>query len=138
LASEIGRAGGDPAEWMARKVALLRELFALSQRGLLLPELDALDGLLARKGELLTEIDTVDRSLAPELAKVSQEEAGRWQGEVVRLVEAILENEQAMQARIGREQSQLRKELVTFDQEQRLRRYLEGSRNKGRNVNVKK
>ncbi|MBI4081663.1 MAG: hypothetical protein HY423_03540, partial [Candidatus Lambdaproteobacteria bacterium] len=102
MASETGRAGGDPAERMARKVALLRELFALSQRGLLLPELDALDGLLARKGELLAEIDAVDRSLAPELAGVAPEQAERWQREVVRLVEAILENEQAMQARIGR------------------------------------
>ena len=131
------KATPDAPALLERKLALLRELFALTQQGLLLTDLEELTPIQARQDALIAEVTRLDEDLAalpPAPAKVLEP----WQAEAARVIEDILENGRALEARIGRERSRLQAELRSVDRQQRLTRYLEGARQKGTHIDLKK
>jgi hypothetical protein len=119
-----------------QKLTLLREVLALTQRALLLVELEGLTPLLERKNGLIGEVRLLDEALA--LHGAAPPEAAPLREEQAEVVQAVLENERALEARIEQEHSRLRRELRDFDQETQLRQYLERSKPKGGWVNLKK
>lgn len=119
-----------------QKLALLREVLVLTQQSLLLVDLEGLTPLLDRKDGLIREIQLIDEALALHDAAAPEAEALRE--EQAEVVQAVLENERTLEARIEQEYSRLRRELRDFDQETRLRHYLERARPKGGTVDLKK
>jgi hypothetical protein len=95
----------------------------------LLVELDGLAPLIERKDALIVQLTAVDQALeALGEAARQQQQAGPHGAELTRLVEAILENEQTMETRIGTERDRLRKQLRDLDHQARVRGYLERQR----------
>jgi hypothetical protein len=121
---------------LAQKLAVLRDVLAVTQQSLLLVELDGLTPLLQRKDSLIRELRLLDETLALHGAGVPEGEDLRE--ELLQVVQAVLENERTLEERIQQEQSRLRRELRDFDQETRLKQYLERARSKGRTVDLKK
>jgi hypothetical protein len=121
---------------LEQKLGLLRDVLALTQQALLLVDLEGLTPLLERKDGLIREIQLIDETLALHAAVPARAEPLREEMRTV--VQAVLENERTLEVRIEREHSQLRRELRNFDQETRLKQYLERARTKGGTVNLKK
>lgn len=121
---------------MEQKLSLLREVLELTQQSLLLVDLEGLSPLLERKDGLIRELQLVDEALA--LHDSDQAQAEPLREEMVSVVQAVLENERTLEARIAKEQIKVRRELRDFDQETRLKQYLEHDRTKGGKVNLKK
>lgn len=118
-----------------RKVAIVREVLELTQRALLLVDLDGLGPLLERKNTLIQQMEEVDGALAG--YEALPEDAAPLVEELAALLEAVVENEGSMEARIAEEQARLREELKAFDRQTRLRHYLEKAKPKGRAVDLK-
>ena len=121
---------------LGQKLSLLRDVLSLTQQALLLVDLEGLTPLLERKDGLIRELQLIDETLGlhermPAQARLLDEER-------ISLVQAVLENERTLEARIEQEHSRLRRELRDFDQETRLKQYLERARPKGGTVNLKK
>jgi hypothetical protein len=121
---------------LRQKLSLLRDVLSITQQSLLLVELEALTPLLTRKTGLIREIGLIDEALnlhasLPRAAEPLREE-------MIEVVQAVLENERTLEARIEQEQSRLRQELRDFDQETRLKQYLERAHLKGGTVDLKK
>lgn len=121
---------------LQQKLALFREVLAVTRDCLLLVDLEGLSPLLERKDGLLREVQLVDETLA--LHAKAPPEAEVLREEMREVVRSVLENERTLEARIEREFSQLRRELRDYDQETQLRQYLERARPKGGTVNLKK
>jgi hypothetical protein len=121
---------------MEQKAGLLREVLAVTQQALLLVELEGLTPLLERKDGLIREIRLIDEALA--LHARLPAEADPLREEMAGVVQAVLENERTLEARIEQEYARLRRELRNFDQETQLKQYLERARPKGGTVNLKK
>ena len=121
---------------IGQKLNLLRDVLELTQQSLLLVDLEGLTPLLERKDGLIREIQLIDDALA--LHERMPAEAEPLREEMVTVVQAVLENERTLEGRIEQEQSRLRRELRNFDQETRLKQYLERSHTKGGTVNLKK
>ena len=119
-----------------QKLTLLREVLAVTQQALLLVDLEGLTPLLERKDGLIREIQLIDEALA--LHDPPPPIAGPLREELIEVVQSVLENERTLEARILKEHSQLRRELRDFDQETRLKHYLERAKPKGGTVNLKK
>ena len=121
---------------LGQKLSLLRDVLDISQQALLLVDLEGLTPLLSRKDGLIREIGLIDEAL--NLHARLPGEAEPLREELVEVVQAVLENERTLEARIEQEHSRLRRELRDFDQETRLKQYLERARPKGGTVNLKK
>jgi len=121
---------------LQQKLSIMSEVLSLTREELLLVDLEHLTPLLERKNGLIREIDLVDNALA--LHERMPPEARILTDELTEVVEAILENERTLEARLNEEHSRLRQELRDLDQETRLRQYLERSKPKGGTVNLKK
>lgn len=109
-----------------RKVALIKKFLAATRDELLLVDLEGLTPLLEQKAALILEIGKIDQNLAELGAPGAAAANEASQKELAQVVAAILENEQAMEARMDEERTRLRRELREFDRQTTLRRYLEG------------
>lgn len=120
------------------KLAHMRELLEVTQRQLLLVNLDDLAPLLEHKERLIARIREVDRAIR-ELEPAALPEGGQapWQGELDGLVEAILANEQTMEGRIRTEHGRLRRELQALDRQGQVKQYLEQRQPRRRSVDLK-
>lgn len=124
------------ARLLEEKLALMRKVFETTQQELLLVEMDGLTPLLEHKDRLIEKISAIDVQLG---------EAGR-QGivdapqlrEITQVVEAILENQNALEARMSEEHSRLRQELRNLDRESRLKEYLERQKKTASKIDLKK
>ena len=127
------------AELLGRKLRAARALFAVTQQELLVVDLEDIEPLLERKEQLIAEIGHLDAELA---AHGGEEEVMAVQPDFVdtyrEVVEAALENEQAMEARLADERTRLAQELQEFEHHTRLRQYLDNPRASGGTVNLKK
>lgn len=121
---------------LEQKLALLREFLHLTQQSLLLVDLEGLTPLLERKDGLIREIQLIDEALA--LHEEAPPDAERFREDLAHVVQAVLENERTLEARINEGYSRLRRELRDFDQETRLKQYLERAKPKGGKVDLKK
>ena len=121
---------------LKEKLALMNQVFETTQQELLLVDLDGLTPLLERKDRLIEKISAIDGQL---------NQAGR-QGlvdapqvrEIAEMVEAILENGRALEARMSEESSRLHKELRNLDRESRLKQYLERQKQTASKIDLKK
>lgn len=109
-----------------RKVALTKKFLAATRDELLLVDLEGLTPLLEQKAALILEIGKIDQNLAELGAPGAAAANEASQKELAQVVAAILENEQALEARMDEEYTRLRRELREFDRQTTLRRYLEG------------
>lgn len=109
-----------------RKVALTKKFLAATRDELLLVDLEGLTPLLEQKAALILEIGKIDQNLAELGAPGAAAANEASQKELAQVVAAILENEQALEARMDEEHTRLRRELREFDRQTTLRRYLEG------------
>ena len=123
------------AEMLRQKLIIMHEFLSITQQELLLVDLEELTPLLERKDVLIREIKLIDETLA--LHDPPPSEHAKLREELTGVVEAILENEAAMEERILEAQSRLRQEMRGLDQETRLKRYLERAKTKGGTVNLK-
>jgi anthranilate phosphoribosyltransferase len=121
---------------LEQKLGALRAVLVLSQQSLLLVDLEGLTPLLEQKNGLIRQVRLIDEALA--LHDDLPAQTAPLRQELAEVVQSVLENERTLEARIAREQSQLRRELRDFDQETRLKQYLERTRPKGGTVNLKK
>ncbi len=140
----MGSKKNDPAPLGAealldRKLALMKEVFAVTRQELLLVDLDGLTPLLERKELLIAEIGRIDEELAASgHAGGTAGDAVPQSREIAEVVTAILENERTLEARINEEFALLRRDLHEFDRQTRLRSYLEGQKRTKGKVNIKK
>jgi hypothetical protein len=116
-------------ELLERKLGLLAKVLDITRHELLLVELDGLAPLIERKDALIAQLTAVDQALETlgESARERQQ-MPPYGAELTRLVEAILDNEQTMELRIGQERDRLRKQLRDLDHQAQLRGYLERQR----------
>jgi hypothetical protein len=140
LANEAqGPRAPDPETLIERKLALLKRVLGLTQRQLLLVNVDELGGPLEEKDRLIEELRRLDRSLADSgRDPLAEPASAAARAEFARVIDAILANERAMEARMQEEQSRLRGELQALERQSRVKQYLEGSRPQGRKVDIKR
>ena len=120
-----------------RKIGLLREILEVSQKSLLLVDLDSLTPLLEQKDDLINRIRELDGEISKENPDL-QPPTEKLESEIRMVVEAILENERTLEVRILAEQTQVKNEIREFDRETRVKRYLDKGPSKGARVNLKK
>jgi hypothetical protein len=121
---------------MQQKLAILREVLQVTQDEVLLVDLEGLTPLLERKEALIREIQLIDEALTLHEALPPPAEVVR--AEMVEVVQAVLENERTLEARMNLAHSRLRQELRELDRESRLKQYLERVKPKGATVDLKK
>ena len=122
-----------------QKLALMRDILHVTQQQLLLVNLDELTPLLEQKESLIERIREVDGKL--DQTGGSGDKTGQnpsWRDEMNRLVEAILDNERTMEARIEEARKDLKRDLQILERQGRVKQYLEGTRTPGRSVNLKR
>lgn len=122
-------------ELLRQKVMIMNEFLSITQQELLLVDLEKLSPLLERKDGLINEIRLIDEALG--LHDGDPPDSDPLRVELDGLVEAVLENERALEGRLLEEQSRLRKEIRGLDQESQLKQYLKKTRDKGGTVNLK-
>lgn len=122
-------------EMMRQKLNIMHEFLSITQQELLLVDLEGLPPLLERKDGLIREIQLIDETLALHDPPSPEHEGLRE--ELTGVVEAVLENERALEERLLEAQSKLREEMRDLEQETRLKRYLERAKTKGGTVNLK-
>ncbi|HEX7928665.1 MAG TPA: hypothetical protein VF678_13810 [bacterium] len=124
------------AQLREQKLALLDKVLSCTRSELLLVELDGLAPLMERKDALIVELTAVDQALETLGDTAAVQQASPHGAEVARLVEAILENEQTMETRIGTERDRLRKQLRDLDHQAQVRGYLERQRPRSGKVDL--
>ncbi len=122
-------------ELLRQKVMIMHEFLSITQQELLMVDLENLSPLLERKDGLINEIRLIDEALGLHDGDPPDSEPLRV--ELAELVEAVLENERALEGRLLEEQSRLREEIRGLDQESRLKQYLKKTKDKGGTVNLK-
>ena len=122
-------------ELLRQKVMIMNEFLSITQQELLMVDLESLTPLLERKDGLINEIRLIDEALGLHDGQPPESEPVRV--ELAELVEAVLENEGALEARLLEEQSRLRQEIRGLDQESQLKQYLKKTKDKGGTVNLK-
>ena len=122
-------------ELLRQKVIIMNEFLSITQQELLMVDLEKLSPLLERKDGLISEIRLIDEALGLHDSDPPDSEPMRV--ELAELVEAVLENERALEERLLEEQSRLRQEIRGLDQESQLKQYLKKSTDKGGTVNLK-
>ena len=126
----------DTTRLLEEKLALINQVFETTQQELLLVDVDGLTPLLERKDRLIEKIGSIDEQLR----------AVGWQGlvnapqvrEIAEVVEAILENQHALEARMNDEYTRLQKEMRNLDRESRLKEYLERQKQTESKIDLKK
>jgi hypothetical protein len=121
-----------------RKLGLLKQMLSVTQRQLLLVDLEGLAPLLERKERLIEEIREVDQVLAGLGQDPPTGSTGGSGSEFARVIDAILANERTMEARIQQEQARVRGELRALERQSRVKQYLEGGRPQARAVDIKR
>lgn len=121
---------------MQQKLSIMREVLSLTGDELRLVDLDDLEPILEQKDVCIREMQLIDEALG--LHERIPPESAIIRDELAEVVEAILENERTLEARLEQEHVRLRQELHDLDQETRLRQYLERAKPKGGTVNLKK
>ncbi|MEE8435652.1 MAG: flagellar protein FliT [bacterium] len=122
-------------ELLRQKVMIMHEFLSITQQELLMVDLENLSPLLERKDGLINELRLIDEALGLHDGDPPDSEPLRV--ELAELVEAVLENERALEGRLLEEQSRLREEIRGLDQESRLKQYLKKTKDKGGTVNLK-
>lgn len=122
-------------ELLRQKVMIMNDFLSITQQELLMVDLEKLSPLLERKDGLINEIRLIDEALGLHDGDPPDSEPLRV--ELAELVEAVLENERALEGRLLEEQSQLRQEIRNLDQESQLKQYLKKTKDKGGTVNLK-
>ena len=122
-------------ELLRQKVIIMNEFLSITQQELLMVDLEKLSPLLERKDGLISEIRLIYEALGLHDGDPPDSEPMRV--ELAELVEAVLENERALEERLLEEQSRLRQEIRGLDQESQLKQYLKKSTDKGGTVNLK-
>lgn len=130
-------ARGDARRLVEQKLGLLRDVLETTRQELLLVELDHLAPLLERKDALIGELTRLDQALEGlgESGRRQQQDPP-YAAELTRLVEAILENQRTMEARMNEEWQRLRREMRDLDQQSRVRGYLEGQQRRPGKVDL--
>ncbi len=136
MASET-EGGAKARRLVERKLGLLRDMLETTRQELLLVELDQLTPLLESKDAMIGELTQVDQAIEA----LGEEGRRRQQGppygaELTRLVEAILENQRTMEARMDEERQRLRQEMRDLDQQSRVRGYLERQQRRSGKVDL--
>lgn len=126
---------GDGTNW-ERRLALMRQILDLTQRELLLVDLDGLTPLLERKDGLIGLLQALEEEAGGTDAGGIAATDAVAREEYTRLAQRVLENEQVLEARMDAERERLRKELRELEQQTRLRGYLDGRRRRGRKLDV--
>lgn len=121
---------------LEEKLALMKDVFAATQQELLLIDLDGLEPLLERKDRLIAKIGAIDERLLG-AGREGMENAPQFR-EIAETVEAILENERALEARMREEHARLHEELKELDRQSRLKQYLERQKRTGSAIDLKK
>lgn len=121
---------------LEEKLALMNEVFETTQQELLLVDMDGLTPLLERKDRLIEKISAIDEQLS-EAGRQGLDDAPQLL-EIAEVVEAILENQHALEARMSEEHSRLRQELRNLDRESRLKEYLERQKQTESKIDLKK
>ncbi len=121
---------------LEEKLALMKDVFAATQQELLLIDLDGLEPLLERKDRLIAKIGAIDEQLLGAGGE-GLEDAPQIR-EIAETVEAILENERALEARMREEHARLHEELKELDRQSRLKQYLERQKQTGSAIDLKK
>ena len=86
-----------PEALLERKLALLKRMLSLSQRQLLLVNIDELGEVLAQKDRLIGEVQRIDKTLASSgHDPLADPEPALMRAEFARVIEAILSNEGTM------------------------------------------
>ncbi len=134
--SESGPGAADTSTLLKRKIALARDMLRVTGRELLLVDMDGLQPLLEQKEELIAQMRAVDAALAGR--EVSGAAAQALLAEFAAVVRSVLENEEVFEARLRQEQERLRAEMREFEQQTRLRSYLDATRPKGGALDLKK
>ena len=122
-------------ELLRQKVIIMNEFLSITQQELLMVDLESLSPLLERKDGLISEIRLIDEALGLHDGDPPDSEPMRV--ELAELVEAVLENERALEGRLLEDQSRLRQEIRSLDQESQLKQYLKKTKDKGGTVNLK-
>ena len=123
-------------ELLRQKVMIMNEFLSITQQELLLVDLESLSPLLKHKDGLISEIRLIDEALGLHDGDPPESEPLRI--ELEELVEAVLENERALEGRLLEEQSKLRGDIRSLDQESQLKQYLKKAKDKGGTVNLKR
>lgn len=118
------------------KLALINQVFETTQQELLLVDMEGLTPLLERKDRLIEKISAIDEQLGA-VDRQGLVDAPQVR-EITELVEAILDNQRALEARMNEEYSQLREELRDLDRESRLKQYLERQKRVESKIDLKK
>jgi hypothetical protein len=121
---------------LEEKLALMKDVFAATQQELLLIDLEGLEPLLERKDRLIAKIGAIDEQLLGAGGE-GLEDAPQFR-EIEETVEAILENERALEARMREEHARLHEELKELDRQSRLKQYLERQKQTGSAIDLKK
>jgi hypothetical protein len=114
----------------------MRQILDLTQRELLLVDLDGLTPLLERKDGLIGLLQALEEEAGGTDAGGIAATDAVAREEYTRLAQRVLENEQVLEARMDAERERLRKELRELEQQTRLRGYLDGRRRRGRKLDV--
>jgi len=134
------KSGIRPAKILAdEKLQLLKKVLTLSQQQLLLVDLEKLSPLLEQKDEIIEAVAAIDQeAVAAGYINGEEWESLPQQEELANILEAILENETALERRIQVEFSQLRGDLREFDRENRLKKYLQSEKPRKGRINLKR
>ncbi|MDH4225630.1 MAG: flagellar protein FliT [Deltaproteobacteria bacterium] len=121
-----------------KKLALLRHMLELTQKQMLLADLDGLSPLLDEKDRLIDQMRQVDSRLPQPLPGPKQQPPNPVEQEMIRLIEAILENEKRMEARMEEEKKKLSQEILSAGRQNLVKQYLDSPKTQGGSVNLKK
>lgn len=124
------------AKLLEEKLALFNQVFQTTQQELLLIDMEGLTPLLEHKDRLIAKISAIDEQLNKvERQKLVDAPQVR---EIAEMVEAILDNQRALEARMSEEFTKLREELRDLDRESRLKQYLERQKHVKSKIDLKK
>lgn len=124
---------------LKEKLSVLGDILEMTRQELLLVDLDKLTPLLEQKDELLAKISGLDE----QISATGQNQGETWEDmpqhqEMASLIQSILENEAVLEERMQAEFAQLRGELREFNQETRLKKYLEDHKPRKSRVDLKR
>jgi len=124
---------------LKEKLSVLGDILEMTRQELLLVDLDKLTPLLEQKDELLAKISGLDE----QISATGQNQGETWEDmpqhqEMASLIQSILENEAVLEERMQAEFAQLRSELREFNQETRLKKYLEDHKPRKSRVDLKR
>lgn len=119
-----------------QKMELLAEILALTHQALLMPDLERLDVLLDQKQAVIGQLQQVDEALKALGAQATPKGVDPVGAEIQRLIEVIVENESALEARLQSERDEVAKALRETERETRIKQYLEPGKGQGPGWNV--